>query len=58
MDPIRFERELRVTIQQIGHNSRSLFERSDDISSVAYWYQAEPHAAFPVLPPAGKRWPK
>jgi len=35
MDPIRFERELRVTIQQIGHNSRSLFERSDDISSVA-----------------------
>ena len=23
----------------------------DDIASVAYWYQAEPHAPFPALPP-------
>ena len=23
----------------------------DDIASVAYWYQAEPHAPFPTLPP-------
>ncbi len=58
MDPIRFENELRVTIQQMGHNSRALFERTDDVSSVAYWYQAEPHAAFPVLPAVETRWPR
>jgi hypothetical protein len=22
----------------------------DDIASVAFWYQAEPHATFPALP--------
>jgi hypothetical protein len=22
----------------------------DDIASTAFWYQAEPHAAFPALP--------
>jgi hypothetical protein len=58
MDPIRFEEDLKVTIQQIGHNGLGLFERTDDVSSVAYWYQAEPHAPFPVLPPAPKRWPR
>jgi hypothetical protein len=25
---------------------------------VAYWYQAEPHAPFPPLPPALERLPK
>ncbi len=25
--------------------------------SVAYWYQAEPHAAFPALPPVDARLP-
>ena len=58
MDPIRFENELRVTIQQIGHNSRELFERADDVSSIAYWYQAEPHSDFPILLPVQKRWPR
>jgi hypothetical protein len=24
---------------------------------VAYWYQTEPHAAFPPLPPVGERLP-
>jgi hypothetical protein len=28
-----------------------------DYSSVAYWYQTEPHAAFPVLPPLAARLP-
>jgi hypothetical protein len=58
MDPIRFEEELRVSIQQIGHNSRELFERTDDVSSVAYWYQTLPHAVFPPLLPANRRWPR
>ncbi|SNZ17080.1 Protein of unknown function [Natronoarchaeum philippinense] len=57
-DPIRFKEDLRVTIQQIGHDGRSLFERSDDIASVAYWYQKEPHAAFPALPAPEKRRPR
>ncbi|MFW5976815.1 MAG: glycoside hydrolase family 172 protein [Bacillota bacterium] len=58
MDPIRFENDLRVTIQQIGHNSRGLFERTDDISSVAYWYQTEPHNKFSELLPVEERWPR
>lgn len=29
-----------------------LFERQDDVSSVAYWYQKEPHNRFPALPPS------
>ena len=28
-----------------------------DYSSVAYWYQGEPHAAFPALPAVAKRLP-
>jgi hypothetical protein len=32
--------------------------RSDNFYSVAYWYQKEPHAAFPPLPPVEERIPK
>lgn len=49
-DPILFDRDLRVTLQQIGGDERGLRERQDDISSVAYWYQQEPHHAFPTFP--------
>ena len=31
---------------------------ADDIASVAYWYQQEPHAAFPGFPGLEKRWPR
>lgn len=57
-DPIRFREDLRVTIQQIGHDGRGLFERSDDVASVAYWYQKEPHAPFPELPEPRNRRPR
>ena len=51
MDPIRFARDLRVTIQALGWMSGGRYlPLRDDIASVAYWYQAEPHAAFPELP--------
>ncbi len=51
MDPIRFEKDLRVTIQALGWRSGGRYlPLQDDISSVAYWYQTEPHAAFPTLP--------
>ncbi len=58
MDPIIFENDLRVTIQQIGHDMRELFERTDDISSVGYWYQVDPHGEFPTLPDVRARWPR
>jgi hypothetical protein len=51
MDPIRFEKDLRVTIQALGWMSGGRYlSLQDDISSVAFWYQQEPHAAFPKLP--------
>lgn len=49
-DPITFSKRMKVTVQAIGHDGRSLFERSDDIASTAYWYQTEPHSAFPESP--------
>jgi hypothetical protein len=58
LDPIHFSSDLRVTIQDIGHDGDKLFERTDDIASVAYWYQAEPHDDFPALPSAENRWPR
>jgi len=50
-DPIRFTSDLRVTIQALGWRTGGRYlPLTDDISSVAYWYQTEPHAAFPKLP--------
>jgi len=50
-DPIRFERDLRVTIQALGWRSGGRYlPLQDDIASVAYWYQTLPTAAFPPLP--------
>ena len=54
-DPIFFEEELKVTVQQIGVGHNGLFERQDDLSSVAYWYQSEPHHPFPDLPEREKK---
>ena len=51
MDPIRFEKDLKVTIQALGWRSGGRYlPLQDDISSVAFWYQTEPHAPFPKLP--------
>jgi hypothetical protein len=50
-DPIRFDSDLRVTIHALGwRGDRRYLPLTDDISSVAYWYQVEPHAPFPKLP--------
>ena len=58
MDPICFEENLKVTIQQIGVCYKGLFERQDDVASVAYWYQSEPHQAFKPLMNKKERWPR
>ncbi|MBD3240497.1 MAG: DUF2961 domain-containing protein [Chitinivibrionales bacterium] len=51
MDPVRFETDLKVTMQAIGWRSEWRYlPLQDDISSVAYWYQAEPHNPFPSFP--------
>jgi hypothetical protein len=51
MDPVRFEEDLKVTIQALGWRSGGRYlPLKDDISSVAFWYQTEPHAPFPKLP--------
>lgn len=51
VDPIRFSKSLRVTIQDLGWRSDGRYlARSDDISSVAYWYQTLPHHPFPKFP--------
>ncbi|HVF86779.1 MAG TPA: glycoside hydrolase family 172 protein [Pyrinomonadaceae bacterium] len=50
-DPVRFEKDLRVTIQALGWRGGGKYlPLTDDIASVAYWYQVEPHATFPKLP--------
>lgn len=55
MDPIRFQEDLRVTIQALGWRAqlsggRRYLPLQDDIASTSYWYQTEPHAQFPTLP--------
>ena len=51
MDPIRFEKNLKVVIQALGWRSGGRYlPLQDDIASTAFWYQAEPHAPFPKLP--------
>jgi hypothetical protein len=51
MDPVRFDKDLKVTIQDLGWRSGGRYlQQQSDISSVVYWYQAEPHNTFPKLP--------
>lgn len=50
-DPIRFQQDLRVTIQALGWRSGHRYlPLQDDIASVAFWYQTLPTASFPALP--------
>ena len=51
MDPVRFERSLKVTIQALGWREDGRYlPLQDDISSVAFWYQDKPSTTFPELP--------
>jgi hypothetical protein len=44
-DPVVFEHSIKVTIEH-GHANK----RSDDVSSVAYWYQTLPSVPFALAP--------
>jgi len=46
LDPIFFATKLRITLQALGWRSRTRYlPLQDDVSSVAYWYQAVPSAS-------------
>lgn len=50
-DPIRFDKDLRITVQALGWRDGGRYlPLKDDIASTVFWYQTEPHAAFPKLP--------
>jgi len=51
-DPIYFQKSLRATIEH-GHAD----DREDDYTSVAFWYQTEPHQKLMPLPPVKERMP-
>jgi hypothetical protein len=51
LDAVGFNEDLRVTVQALGWwPDRKYQPLCDDIASVAYWYQTEPHVRFPTLP--------
>ena len=52
-DPVYFDKSLRATIEHGHANNLTL-----DLSSVAYWYQTEPHKPFPAFPSRASRKPK
>jgi hypothetical protein len=57
LDSIGFESDIRVTVQALGWWPHRKYQPlTDDIASVSYWYQNEPHAQFPTLPPVHERW--
>jgi len=59
LDPIRFRENLRVTVQALGWwGDRTFQPLTDEIDSVAYWYQTLPTAPFPPLPGPEGRWPR
>jgi hypothetical protein len=51
--PIAFRKNIKVTIEH-GHANH----RSDNFFTTAYWYQTEPHRAFPALPAVSDRIPR
>jgi len=52
-DPVRFQKSIKVTLEH-GHAN----DLANDYSSVAYWYQNEPHVPFPSVLPMKERLPR
>jgi len=55
-DPIPFTRSINVTIEALHGGAKT--DPGNNYSSVAYWYQSEPHAPFAPLPPVNERLPR
>jgi hypothetical protein len=45
-DPVRFQQSLKVQIQNQHNNGAPTTSDADDYTSVAFWYQEEPHQSF------------
>ncbi len=57
LDAIGFRADFRATVQALGWQPDGYYEPlTDDIASVAYWYQREPHALYPIFPTLDERW--
>lgn len=62
-DPVTFKKSLRLEIEHKGYQkfpdgkSDGCIERDDLFSSVAIWYQTEPHKPWPALPAGIDRLP-
>jgi hypothetical protein len=62
-DPITFQKSLHVEMEHKGSQvfpdgtSTGFIERDDLVSTVAYWYQIEPHQPWAAMPPASERLP-
>lgn len=57
MDPVCFQTDFHATIQALGWWPNGRYQPlADDVASVAYWYQQEPHSPFPKFPPLEARW--
>jgi hypothetical protein len=48
-DPIAWQKEARITIQQIAWKN-GLAETQDDWSTATFWYEPAPSAALPAMP--------
>ena len=48
-DPIYWKEDIRVTIQQIGHDG-TMYERKDDWSVSSFWYEPVPSRPLPQMP--------
>ncbi|MGO8674337.1 MAG: glycoside hydrolase family 172 protein [Limisphaerales bacterium] len=53
-NPVRFQQSLKVEIQNQHDNGTPAIRDADDYTSVAFWYQEEPHQPF-ALQPFGER---
>ncbi len=50
-DPIAWDRECRITIQQIGYvGGKGLVETEDDWSAATFWYEPVPSEPLPAMP--------
>ena len=51
LDPVRFEKDLKITIQDLGWRQGGRYlQQQSNIASTCFWYQADPHVSFPKLP--------
>ena len=57
LDCVGFSKDIKVTVDTLNCWRKGGFHPlAEDISSVAYWYQSEPHIAFERLPECAMRW--